>query len=90
MKANYVYYCTNAVALKVAAYEYNTTDEVTAMQMPKTYIYVEAADDFDIDLASLDPIKLTNGSSTRMYTDNTYLISVCGHVWRIESLEDLQ
>ena len=87
LNSNYVYYCSNAKSLEVTDYNYDTTDELHSLTQPVTYIYVEAIDDFTVDLTNLPNYRQINdGNGLNMQTGKNYLITVLGDTFRVDEL----
>lgn len=86
LKSNYFYYCSNCTALTIDDYEYDAT-KPDCLTQPETYIYVECANDFTVDLNNL-PIYLMvrNGNGLSLRNGVKYLIKVQGNVWQIDEL----
>lgn len=86
LKSNYIYYCSNCTALTIDDYEYDAT-KPDCLTQPETYIYVECANDFTVDLNNL-PIYLMvrNGNGLSLRNGVKYLIKVQGNVWQIDEL----
>ncbi len=84
LNSNYVYYCTSATSLKVSNYTYDTSDEMRNLTEPVTYIYIDAADTFTINVGDLPVAKKMNNLTINQ--GRTYLVTVVGCLWRIDEI----
>lgn len=86
LKSNYVYYCSNCKGLEIDNYEYDATKPDCYVQ-PVTYIYVEAIDDFTVDLTNLTNYRQINdGNGLSLHRGSNYLITVFGDTFRVDEL----
>lgn len=87
VKANYVYYCSNATDLKISAFDYDATKPDCYTQ-PVTYIYVETAAAFTVDLTNIPSgyKEIRTGGGLSFGANETWLITVLGNSFKGEQL----